>query len=1364
MDGSVSLFGLTAAVDDLQITYFTSAGDFFSPSSWAVDLAGLAVSADMAGVSIAGGLLKRQSDAGIEYLGMLLGRFGVYGITIFGGYGEGIDNGQKFTAFFAVGAVNGPIGGPPAFFLTGIGGGFGINRRLVVPTDLSHFGDYPLIQALDIAARPQDPMDELRALGNYFPMQRGTFWFAAGLSFNSFALVDGIAVVAVQIGDGLDINLLGLARMALPRPQVALVSIELALLVRFSSSEGVLWIQGQLTDNSWLLYSDVKLTGGFAFVIWFKGEHAGEFVLTLGGYHPDFHRDGYPQVPRLGLHWSIGDNIVIQAGSYFALCSEAVMAGGDFEVSATFGPAWAEVKFGAHGIVYFDPFHYQVSAYCRIGAGVTIDTWIFGTITISISIGARIEVAGPDFHGSATFDVGPISLTVSFGGSDKIQLQPLAPDVFITKYLAPATSGGADAHAVVTAFGALPAKGEKSTPDGSSERPYMVVVEFGLTFTTTVPATTVTRTQAAVNATTQHAPSRALGVAPMLVSNVLPEITLAWRRDGAVQTFPFVATPRAFGSFPVGAWGLAQDPNDRKVPQGEMVEALNSLDLSCVATPAAGGPEIPYYQVEIGRRKPLPFARRAAAANSVRTQAQQVASLVASPATVAGAYDAARAFLKTTATPTAIAALRGERTSPPLLGTLAERIEATDAPAVPDIGAVRSPTQYDHFIDPPIAEGILSGATANIRVAAPTKTTVKDSARAWRTAPPTLAKVEADRSKSIAARLVLTDAPAANTGGRVATAIANTHVPPSAMSRATPVLVARPGSPARDQLAAFSGALTNRSAVLGTKSRALGAGAATLLPGQTVVLRMPNARRDTAFDVKRPSLQVSGSPARVVVLAAGGAVLADQVVGGVQRANQAGTIEIARGGERIVAIGSAMTDDDTTEAGLAGWYAGMQLPYVGWSSAVAPGCVVHSTLSALKLHRERVNAGWISGAELAAGITTVTTTFSSAPRTVVIVLDDPAAFGDPTPGRQLLLGLDGAQRATDAAGRDSAPVLLSMENRNVLAYDIVPTGQKPVVVTIASEEGWSLVGVMGSTQLDATGAIALISARGLDAAIRPFAAADAQGQSGLTWLGPTRTSDQRLTARVLASRRAPLMQVVVPARPAPKKKPTKKKSDEEEVREESVGEEKDGDEENGCTEGDGEEVHQETDRQEIDKIENQDQEDRAQEDRGQENHAVALDAPEERNPLMPQTGHFILHSNVIPQLTAGEYELVTDADRPAVRCRREDAHVTVSSPRYTMPTDQILSSFPPANAEGAFGDRLPQIVLKRRTLPWERNPAEVVAPSPHRGSHSSSSPRAKRAVDRYAGRRLRDARHDAARSATIRTSSRGSISPSPRRC
>ena len=86
MDGSVSMFGLSCAVDDLQITYIVQSGghynDFFSPDAWAVDLAGLAVSADIAGVSIAGGLLKQDTGKGTEYLGMLLGRFGVYGITI----------------------------------------------------------------------------------------------------------------------------------------------------------------------------------------------------------------------------------------------------------------------------------------------------------------------------------------------------------------------------------------------------------------------------------------------------------------------------------------------------------------------------------------------------------------------------------------------------------------------------------------------------------------------------------------------------------------------------------------------------------------------------------------------------------------------------------------------------------------------------------------------------------------------------------------------------------------------------------------------------------------------------------------------------------------------------------------------------------------------------------------------------------------------------------------------------------------------------------------------------------------------------------------------------------------------------------
>ena len=186
-------------------------------------------------------------------------------------------------------------------------------------------------------------------------------------------------------------------------------------------------------------------------------------------------------------------------------------------------------------------------------------------------------------------------------------------DAFITKYLEAADSGKARPHALMTNTGALPAKGEESTPDGSSARPFVVVVEFSMTFTSTVPATSVTRAlaPASIATTLARAEPRGRRRADGRVATCEPQITITWLRGGVAQPYPFVDTARPFGRFPVGVWGLPQDPNNRKVPKAEMIEALNELDLVCSATPSAGGPEIPYYQVEIGKRRPLPFTRRA---------------------------------------------------------------------------------------------------------------------------------------------------------------------------------------------------------------------------------------------------------------------------------------------------------------------------------------------------------------------------------------------------------------------------------------------------------------------------------------------------------------------------------------------------------------------------------------------------------------------------------------------------------------------------------------------------------------------------------------------------------------------------------
>lgn len=95
-------------------------------------------------------------------------------------------------------------------------------------------------------------------------------------------------------------------------------------------------------------------------------------------------------------------------------------------------------------------------------------------------------------------------------------------------------------------------------------------------------------------------------------------------------------------------------------------------------------------------------------------------------------------------------------------------------------------------------------------------------------------------------------------------------------------------------------------------------------------------------------------------------------------------------------------------------------------------------------------------------------------------------------------------------------------------------------------------------------------------------------------------------------------------------------------------------------------------------------------------------------------GKFVLYSRIDPPLTAGDYRLTAtqtlEAERDAETLDANElpvaplnTHFRVRSPRFVLPPDQVLSTFPPANSEGNYGARLPQVVIKRRTLPWERD-------------------------------------------------------------
>ncbi len=1101
-DGRVEIFGLTAAVDQLSLTWL--GGDLFDIARWSVDLQGLAVSAELSGISLAGGMLKTTDDGVVSYVGMLLGKFGIYGLSVFGGYTDDAGN----PSFFVFGAFNGPIGGPPAFFVTGIGGGLGINRRLVIPDDPSQFPSYPFIYALDPYAEVPEPMQALRDLNLYFGPERGTFWFAAGISFTCFSLVDGIAVVAVSFGNGLEINLMGLARMALPNPAAPLVSIELGLLARFSTSEGLFMIRAALTDNSWLLYEDVRLTGGFAFVIWWKGALAGQFVLTIGGYHPDFHRDGYPDVARVGLSWQVTDDISIKGGAYFALTSEALMAGVGVEAVADFGWAWARASFGADGLVYFDPFWFDVEVRATISAGIEIDTWL-GTISFSVTTGCGVHVWGPDFSGEATVQVGPCSVTVPFGsGAERPGIQQDWPG-FVAKYLEDAGEGVARGLSAITGRGSLPSAtgGDRSAPppDGTAARPFEVYAEFELTVTTSLPTNVFglgPAGDASVDVVRSDGAASGLGLNPMGAGGLTSRLLLrlerldqdddAWEDDpddlGQLTANIVAATPRsegsrvATGSFPIGVWGQPEPPGTPApaLPAGDVLTTGNQVTLVAEAELAAPGPLVSFRTVETGPRRTLPLQARMTPRAALLDAAG--ALTLPSPATARDALaDAGRLLFARPPTPVAHgpqpngvrsnldrASYAGRLSAPPMFGSLADGLASANGATAPREPVPTPEPAAEPELRSPRVVGFLA-AGADLAVRRP-GTTVADGRLPRRAAP---------TSESVLARL-----------GRLLPVQLDVAVPPGRQvgTTVTPQVVPRTGAPGgfRSYPVGSAMAATAVAGLTGvggpqptSRGRAAGVTAdpTPLRAGDVVVLHSPDHSVDRATAAsRRPRLVVDGT-ARVTCLRGDGVVLADRVQQGDETVEPGTAYVVAQAGATVA-----------PSEGLAGWHSRGQVVSLGTGSALAAGCVLTLDNSGASATVE-----WSPAGDVVRGATTVLTSFTAlgdAVSSIVVVVE----ADDPDRVEDMSLQLVGASRLRDGSGTPVDPTIVvngaqvaaiypvtaEADATGSSAADSVP-GAAGVSVRIGTGSSWRLTGVLAGSA-DVADTAALLSRHGVAAA------------------------------------------------------------------------------------------------------------------------------------------------------------------------------------------------------------------------------------------------------------------------------------------
>ena len=620
LDGGASLAGLTVGLDDLSVSIPWRRP--WEVEDWRLDLAGLAIGYDGGGISVAGGLRRRPGPAP-DYVGLVLVKAAQLSVTAVGGYAEipeAPGSSRTYTSLFLFAALSFPLGGPPAFFVTGLGGGAGVNRRLVLPAEVVDVPRFPLVAAMD-ASSPfaRDPMGALDTLGSTFPPERGTFWFAAGVRFTSFVLVESIAVLSVEVGDGgTEVALLGLSRMDLPNKDFALARIELALRGRFSTRDGVLSVIGQLTDNSYLLNPDCRLTGGFAYAMFFKGDLAGQFVLTLGGYHPRFAKPAaFPSVPRLGFTWLVSSKVTVKGEAYFALTATCVMAGGRLEAAYKTSTVWASFTAGVDAIVSWDPFFYDVTVYVRVSAGVDIKVCFFRCFRVrfSCTIGAELHVFGPEIRGTAKLDLDVTSVTVSFGPSGATNSrQPLGWTEFRAKYLVAGDPEGLTMSAGIAAGQLVPdpAAGRDEPETGKRERPWRVVPEFVLVTTTRAASNDVNgRTLAPIT-------PQALDLGPMQLAGIVSahRVRIRNERTGADETFRLALEP-VVGNVPEGVWRLL--PASDAAPEANVRPAFVGATLTARATVPPAEVRAALDQVEISKR-PAPAAvrRRAGRPGGIR--------------------------------------------------------------------------------------------------------------------------------------------------------------------------------------------------------------------------------------------------------------------------------------------------------------------------------------------------------------------------------------------------------------------------------------------------------------------------------------------------------------------------------------------------------------------------------------------------------------------------------------------------------------------------------------------------------------------------------------------------------------------------
>lgn len=462
-----------------------------TPKNFSLSLEGIAVSFDKPPIKVAGKFVSSQYGDIKYYAGGIIIGFEPWMFQAAGMYGFKTVNGREIKNVFVFLKLDGPLITVGFADISGLTGGLGYNMDLKWPS-VTEVTDFPFISGGSSDTDPMKQLDALTKPGGWITPVEDVMWCAVGMKVAAFKVMSVDAVVIVQWSPSVRLAVFGVAVIDVPstKAKKKFAHVELGIAATVDPGAGVMKLEAQLSPNSFILDPSCHLSGGFAMYSWWTplnpqieaspDNHAGDWVLTIGGYHRNFAVPAhYPQPDRLQISWSLGNTLSITGQAYFAITPKCCMGGGRLQATLSVGllSAWfdAYVDF----LVNYEPFRFIGDGGLTIGVKFTLDLWLI-TIHISVEISASLHIEGPPVRGYVHVDFYVFGFDIAFGAEDKDRRVdvPLVDfyDAVLqntngAKLSAPAIKGLNEAHTFTCLSGIIPPN-SKEAPDATA--PWLV--------------------------------------------------------------------------------------------------------------------------------------------------------------------------------------------------------------------------------------------------------------------------------------------------------------------------------------------------------------------------------------------------------------------------------------------------------------------------------------------------------------------------------------------------------------------------------------------------------------------------------------------------------------------------------------------------------------------------------------------------------------------------------------------------------------------------------------------------------------------------------------------------------------------------